>query len=153
MDLNSNLVDLIRFAESMLFTPYVYGGNSVRLGLDCSGYINIILRSVGLVGMREDLNAQGLYDKFVKLPYSFQSIGSPASGSLLFYGHSTTSISHVSLVASPYSVLECGGGGSTTTTKELADLIGAGVRKCGIHHRTDKVAALYPQYPWDVMMR
>lgn len=143
------LDDLIRYAEHFIGTPYIYGGNVARLGLDCSAYINIVLRSVGLVGMREDLRAIDLFHKFSKAPHSECPLYAISTGSLLFYGNSVATISHVSLVVSPWSVLECGGGGSTTTTLELANLIGAGVRKVGINHRTDKIAACRIKYPWE----
>lgn len=143
------LDELIRYAECFVNTPYKWGGNVARTGLDCSGYINIVLRSVGLVGMREDLRAVDLFHKFSKAPHSECPLYAVTSGCLLFYGVDLATISHVSLVTSPWSVLECGGGGSTTTTLELANLAGAGVRKVSIRHRRDIIACVRPAYPWD----
>lgn len=147
--LNPNLVDVIRYAESMLHVPYIFGGNHPRTGLDCSGFICIVLRSVGLIGLKEDLRAVDIFKKFSQPPGTPQDTNRPATGSLLFYGASQSQISHVSLVVSPYTVIEAGGGGSSMDTIKEADASGAGVRRCSIHHRADKVAAIYPCYPWE----
>ena len=44
-------------------TPYVWGGNNVMEGLDCSGYTQVILRAAGL-DPKGDQTSQGLYDHF-----------------------------------------------------------------------------------------
>lgn len=149
--MNPNLSDLLRYAESFLGVPYIYGGNHRVPGLDCSGFICEILRSVGVVGKREDLSALELYKGFSVREGSTHIGPHPITptGALLFYGKSVPTISHVALVVSPYSVIECGGGDHTTITVEIANQLGAGVRKSWIGHRTDKLAAVYPPYPWE----
>ena len=48
--------------EQCLGTPYVFGGETPGVGLDCSAYVSYVLRSVGLMSGRE--SAQGLYNMF-----------------------------------------------------------------------------------------
>lgn len=141
------LSDLIRYAESFLGVPYAYGSNHIFTGFDCSGYLCEVLRSVGLVGTKEDLTACDLYGKFSKEGTACL-LHNPPTGSLLFYGGSKALITHVSLVVSPYSIIECGGGDSHTT-RDVALKTGACVRKRSLNHRQDKVACLYPHYPWE----
>lgn len=146
---NPYMDDLVRYAESFLGVPYVWGGNT-RQSLDCSGYINIVLRSVGLIGLSEDLTAMGLYDKFEKsgMPLSV-SAGDFVKGSLLFYGKSINTIEHVAFVKNPYTILECGGGNRNTNSIEIARKINAEVREMGILLRHDIVANVLPPYPWN----
>lgn len=46
--------------EECLGTPYVFGGVTPRVGLDCSAYVSYVYQSVGLIGGR--YTAQGLYN-------------------------------------------------------------------------------------------
>lgn len=46
--------------KECLGTPYVFGGVTPKVGLDCSAYVSYVYRSVGLVGSR--YTAQGLYN-------------------------------------------------------------------------------------------
>lgn len=141
---NPYLQSVIRYAESFWGVPYLYGGNSRLNGIDCSGLVCEVLRSVGLVGAFEDLSAQGLYDKFAK--YEVQSI---TTGGLCFYGSARKSMSHVAFITSPYTVIEAGGGDSSTTSEEASKKRGACVRNRSISHRTDLRAIVYPPYPWE----
>jgi cell wall-associated NlpC family hydrolase len=78
------------YAESLVGTPYKYGGNSPDIGFDCSGYVgHVFERSAGL-----------------SLPHNARQIsqrGSPVSpselrpGDLVFYDTNRQSYSHVGI--------------------------------------------------------
>lgn len=140
---------LIAYARSFLGVPYIFGGNS-RGGMDCSGFICEVLRKPGLIGGKEDLSAQGLYEKFkpIGMPLGSMKRKFPA-GTLTFYGRDIDQITHVALVIDWFSVIESGGGDGTTTTVEAARAANAGVRERGIDQRKDLVAAVLPRYPWE----
>lgn len=150
MQRDEYLRDFLGYAASFCGTPYIYGANGPDQ-FDCSGFINFALRKVGLVGLHEDLAAQGLYDKLYKegTEVKVNSQYVYPSGTLLFYGKSKFDISHVAMVLDWYSVIECGGGNEKTTTIERARSLGAGVRERGIRLRSDIVAAVMPNFPWN----
>lgn len=138
------LDDLITYANSFLGRPYIYGANGPDT-FDCSGFICEILRSVGLVRAHEDLTAQGIFDKFKIEQIPIMSI---SKGALLFYGRNSRDISHVALAINAYSVIEAGGGNTSTDSLEKARKLNACVRQRGINLRSDLVAILQPPYPW-----
>lgn len=65
--------------KQCLGVPYVFGGSSPGSGLDCSGYISFVYRSVGLMSGR--WTAQGFYNVAAKTD-------DPQPGDLVFF-HST----------------------------------------------------------------
>mgnify|MGYP002478261156 CR=1 FL=1 len=148
---NKYLEGLIRYAESFLGVPYVWGGNSRFSGLDCSAYCLEILRYAGLVASHEDLSAQDIYKKLSKSPHIVLSAyeRSWPTGSFLFYGDHILKITHVAFAISPFTILEAGGGTRATTDIEKAKQSNACVRARGINLRADIVSACLPQYPWD----
>lgn len=64
---------------SFLGKPYIWGGRTPIYGFDCSGFVAECLRSVGLLGFEEDLNSEGLRQKFEGLE------SKPVPGALLFW--------------------------------------------------------------------
>lgn len=76
-----------------LGTPYVFGGNSPKNGLDCSAYVSYVYRTVGLVNGR--YTAQGLYNMADK-------VSTPKPGDMVFF-HSTYStsdyVTHIGIYA------------------------------------------------------
>lgn len=146
--MDPNLESLIRLAEHYIGTPYLYGGKNMLSGYDCSGFCSELLRSVGLVGYKESLSALGLHEK-LRISGTKTDVSAPAIGSIIFFGSGSDNIVHCSLVVSPYSVIEAGGGDHTVTTLSDAVLKGACVRKRSINYRTDKWASYLPPYPWN----
>ena len=122
----------------MLSTPYLWGGNSPLQGLDCSGLVCELLRSIGLIG-REDLRAQALYDRF-------KIEGSPgaAFGALAFFGKSVSEITHVTFMLNAGVMVEAGGGGSQTTSLQKAIEQNAYVRVRPLKSRKDFIASVIP---------
>lgn len=134
---------LIAYAMQFVGTPYRWGGNNpMQGGVDCSGYVCEILRFAGLIGSRQDLSAQGLFDLLSR-------DGTPGvfgAGVIAFYGASVTKISHVAFMTSAYQILEAGGGDSSTDTTPEAAERNAMVRGRHLRHRADLVATVRPRY-------
>jgi cell wall-associated NlpC family hydrolase len=143
---NPYLADLIRYAESFLHTPYLYGGKTAR-GYDCSGFICELMKSIGLIGYHEILSAQGLHNRFSQ-PERGSKCDKTAPGALLFFGKPGHAIEHVAMTVNPYSLVEAGGGDSRTISITMAESIDARVRKRGVNYRSDLFAAIMPKYPW-----
>ncbi len=79
--------------EECLGTPYVFGGETPGVGMDCSAYVSYVYRSVGLLSGR--LTAQGLYN-------ISSATDNPLPGDLVFFtGTYDTSdyITHVGIYA------------------------------------------------------
>jgi cell wall-associated NlpC family hydrolase len=132
---------LIEYAMAFVGVPYRWGGENSITGFDCSGLVQEILRSVGM-DPPGDQTAQSLYNHF-------ESRSTPnvyAAGALAFYGASITKITHVAFMIDPYRVVEAGGGGSLTKTKEDAALQNAFVRVRLVKARKDLLITLKPQY-------
>ena len=127
---------MIEYSKTFIGKPYMWGGEGVR-GFDCSGFIQEVLRCVGL-DPKGDQTAQALYNYFIK-----RSKGSGvAPGSLLFWGKSTEKITHVSLAIDYFYHIEAGGGNSKTTSLQVAERQGAMVRIRPINSRSDLRAAI-----------
>lgn len=121
------------YALSFLGKPYLYGGDDPIFGLDCSGFVSELLRASGVIKWNERLNAQQLYNLF-----HFQKFSSkPEFGALAFYGRSATAVSHVAFCLDSVTMIEAGGGDSTTTNMDLASRKNAFVRMRPIEFRRD----------------
>lgn len=121
---------MIEYAKTFLGTPYVWGGNTPEEGLDCSGFVCEVLRCNGIIG-RDDYNAQMLYDMFKKMPLS----SGYAANAVIFYGESTSRITHVAFMINDKQIIEAGGEGRRASTKGF-------VRVRPYNHRTDIVASI-----------
>lgn len=133
---------LLKYAFSFLGVHYQWGGNNRLEGMDCSAFVNEILRSAGLVKNSEDLTAQMLYDRFER----DGTVNKYQPGSLAFYGESVTKITHVALLINQYQIIESGGAGSNSKSFEDAKRLGAMVRIRHINNRSDLVAVIGPRY-------
>ena len=123
-------------AYLMLFigVPYKWGGNNPLEGFDCSGLVCEGLRTAGILTVDHD--SQGIFEVL-----KAQGRRSGLSrGSVLFFGQTQHSISHVSIALDDKRMLESGGGDRTTTTLSEAIRRNAFVRIRPI--RNDLVAAL-----------
>ncbi len=126
---------LYDYALSFVGTHYLWGGNNPLTGMDCSGLVLELLRSIGAWGKIDD-TAQGIYGTFggmkAKSNYAF--------GDILYFGKSTTQITHVTMSLGSGLMIEAGAGGSTTTSKDAAAKQSAFVRVRPINNRADLVA-------------
>lgn len=94
--------------------PYIWGGDDLIAGLDCSGLAQEALAMMG-VDPPGDQTADGLYRHFLKH-------GTPDIydlGALAFYG-AAEKITHVTMLLDAQHMIEAGGGGSKTLTLQNA---------------------------------
>lgn len=145
--MDQNLSDYLRYAESFLGTRYIWAAKNPSIALDCSGFAMECLRSIGLAGIHEVLNAQGMFDKYSVAPNG-EFCQKTEPGALIFFGKDTKNIHHVGIVTSPYSIIEAAGGDETTVTINMSIAADARVKKRGINYRSDFVASVMPNWPW-----
>lgn len=129
------------YALAFVGKPYKWGGDDPVEGYDCSGFIQELLASVG-IDPPGDQTAQALYDFFE----SRAERNRYGCGALVFYGTSVAEIKHVAMMLDQYRVIEAGGGGYRTRTKQDAADQNAYVRIRHTSHRNDIVAVLKPRY-------
>ena len=80
------------WALAQVGTPYVWGGETPGVGFDCSGLVQAAYQTAGIALPR---TAQQQYDATTKL-----APGDPLQpGDLVFFGQSTTDITHVGIYA------------------------------------------------------
>lgn len=124
---------LINNCQKYIGVPYVWGGESrAEGGFDCSGFVYKALNDTGLKVSRT--SAQGYYNMFKGNPCSFQT-----KGALLFFGKSTSSITHVAISDGRGKMYESIGGKKNTKTNP-----GKGVTYSSSFRRSDLVAVCDP---------
>lgn len=128
----------IEYALSFLGLPYLWGGDSPFKGFDCSGLVQEILMGVGL-DPSGDQTAQGLF-----LAFKHKISRTPAEGCLVFFGKDISHITHIGFCVSDGVMVEAGGGGSKTTTRDAAVSANARVRMRSVASRADLVAIVDP---------
>ena len=138
----ASLNTLIDYAKSMLGLPYIWGKESPSYGVDCSGFVQLVLRSVGL-DPKGDQSAQMLYDWCLKSAFMAER----DTGALAFYGKDASHVSHVAILINQFQIIEAGGGDHICTTPEAAAAKGACVRIRPFGHRPDFVGLFMPDYP------
>lgn len=135
-------VVLYDYAISTLWRPYVFGGDDFN-GIDCSGLVLELLKSVGLWPNKADTTASGIFHHFAQY-----RVDDPVFGALSFYGASVSAISHVGFCLNNQLMIEAGGGDASTKTPEDAARKNAFVRIRPIKFRSDFVGLVLPPYPW-----
>lgn len=124
---------LINNCLKYIGVPYVWGGESrAEGGFDCSGFVYNVLNDTGLKVGRK--TAQGYYVKFQGSPCDVQT-----RGALLFFGKSTSSITHVAISDGHGKMYESIGSKKNNKTNP-----GKGVTLSSIRRRGDLVAVCDP---------
>ena len=136
----NSVSSMIEYAMCFVGTPYKWGGSNPVEGVDCSGLLQEVLASIGM-DPSGDQTAQGLFNYF-----SQGCLHIKGAGAIVFYGASMSQITHVALMINEFQIIEAGGGGSKTLTREDAGKQNAFVRIRPFGHRKDFVAALMPTY-------
>ena len=128
----TNKESLMMFFQSVLGTPYKWGGNNCLQGYDCSGFVQDALAVIG-VDPKGDQTSNDLYNFFKDI----QELNPKniSFGCLLFFGKEK--VTHVAIALNNKQMIEAGGGGSKTTTFQDAMKINACVRIRPINRRSD----------------
>jgi len=118
-------VDRLAFLEWCLrqeaaAVPYLWGGKDPARGLDCSGLVTAGLHALGGPDWRQTHSSARLFDEL-------EVTEKPAPGDLAFYGPPHR-ITHVMVVVGDGRVMGAAGGGSGTTSLEIARRQGARVK-------------------------
>lgn len=142
---------LFNCASQYLNSPYKWQENG-PFYFDCSGLVVRAIRDYERLSGRfvepggfKDKTSQGIYDWLLKENYMCSP---PSEGSLLFYGPSVFSITHVAIMGPKNVVLESGGAGRETLHMAHDQLIwhctekDARVRYRNFGHRNDLVASI-----------
>ena len=138
---------LTDYAKCFMGTVYRYGtdkgrGDDPVRGFDCSGLVSEILRSVGILGNRDRLSAQMLFDHLKgKKPVYDPAGRSPKRGMLVFYGKDAKA-THVAIAINDSQVIEAGGGSSETLDTDTASIRNAFVRIRPWNYRSDILSIL-----------
>ena len=112
--LELNEANLQRVCRFLLNTPYLWGGRNA-MGMDCSGFTQIIMK---LFGRRLLRNASEQAKQGELVP----SLNEAQSGDLAFFGHC-----HAAVAAVPASVQPSRGGSSGVCADELRSVANTGV--------------------------
>ncbi|MCK5608300.1 C40 family peptidase [Candidatus Pacearchaeota archaeon] len=134
---------LTSIAFSLLWIPYMWGGNIPYTGLDCSGMVLIPLKKIDLIPEKTDLSAQGIYDHLINLKFSSCA---PQEDCILFFGKSVQRITHIAIAINKTRMIEARGGGRTTNSIKGALRKNAQVDLTKIDRRKDLVASIKVEY-------
>lgn len=110
----------VSYAQSQIGTPYAWGGEQAGVGFDCSGLVQAAFNHAGISLPR---TAQAQYDATTKVPGDQQL----QPGDLVFFGQSTTAISHVGIYVGNGKMIDAPDTGSVVRTENYnwADYLGA----------------------------
>ncbi len=89
LGVSSIRVNLVNYAKQFIGNPYVFGGNSLTNGIDCSGFVKQIYGKFGYTGLARHSGTQARGGTTV-------SRSNLKAGDLVFYG-SGGSINHVAI--------------------------------------------------------
>ena len=135
------LTTLGQIAVTYVGIPYLYGGNNPLLGLDCSGFVQIPLKKVGILYAGKDYYSQAIYNELIKRKYRSHE---PDADCILFFGKNK--IDHVAIALDSKFMIEARGGDDSTKTFEDAVSRIAMVEITEIAHRKDLRASIKVEY-------
>jgi len=108
----------LRIAWHYLGTPYRWGGDDPMAGFDCSGFVLMILQSVGIMPLGLDMTADGLYEYFKK---QNKLTSKPEAGCLAFWSSiGSGRMRHIEMMVNNELSIGASGGGSKTMTLDDA---------------------------------
>ncbi|MFT7614544.1 MAG: hypothetical protein ACI9J3_003526, partial [Parvicellaceae bacterium] len=93
--------DLIKYAQSLLNTPYLWGGRG-SFGIDCSGFSQLVYRLVGEILPRD------AYQQ-AELGETIQFVDLVQVGDLVFFDNEEGRINHVGIVLKKGEVIHASG--------------------------------------------
>lgn len=120
--------------------PYIYGGNNPMTGLDCSGFVQLVLKKLGIIEDNMDRTAQDIYNLLVKK----LALNSSVKGDcVLCFGKGPDQISHIAISIDDEWMIEAAPGDASVVTIKDAVARCARVQFNKISRRKDLVACLY----------
>ncbi|MGZ3742730.1 MAG: C40 family peptidase [Pseudobdellovibrionaceae bacterium] len=123
--------------------PYIWGGSNPKIGLDCSGLVQILLAWLHL-DPPGDQTADDLMKYFTTHGTVVSDVVSAQLGDLVFYGSTSAKATHIAMVLGNGLMIEAGGGGSKCTTPEIARKLGACIRVSPVKRRKDLIKIIRP---------
>lgn len=136
---------LYDYAMKMVGLPYKWGGDDTIDGFDCSGLVIELLQSVDVIDHKLDTTAHGIL-KIMRERGCEKPTNTANFADLVFFGK--TRATHVGFCLNDLQMLEAGGGGSKTKTRQDAADQNAIVRIRPISIRSDILSVCRPDYPW-----
>jgi len=98
---NPNRKDIITSAEKWMNSPYLWGGKT-PFGFDCSGYVQVIFKTVG-ISIPRDSSQQA------NSGYSIDFLTASKPGDLAFFDNEEGTITHVGIIHSDGNIIHCSG--------------------------------------------
>jgi cell wall-associated NlpC family hydrolase len=121
---NEEGLQIVSIAESLIGTPYRYGGNSPAEGFDCSGLVRFVCNQIGIKVPR---SSRMIYRQARKV-----SLNRLKSGDLLFFKLNHRGVSHVAIYTANKQFIHSPTQGKAVSTASLnsnywaSRLVGAG---------------------------
>ncbi len=110
-------MDLADYLLKFVGTPYLWGGNNVSVGVDCSGLVNEGIKAMGWFRSysKKDRNSKGLWlELYHDARWMEVRLDDIIKDDVLFWGHGHENMNHVSVALSRNLMVESGGGDSST---------------------------------------
>lgn len=114
--LNANTSGIYSYAAQFVGNSYVWGGNSLTNGTDCSGFTQSVYSNYG-VNLPHNAQAQYSYGESV-------NVNEAKEGDLVFYGTSENNITHVAIADGNGGIVHAANPSSGITTASIGNPIG-----------------------------
>jgi len=124
----------LKYVETLINTPYLWGGDDPMAGFDCSGMVVEGLKSVGALPIHRDFSADGLWHKF----HGIYEVEKPERGCLVFWFNGAGKAIHIAVCLSSEVCLTADGGGKRIRGLEDAIKYNAFIKLRPIDHRSSE---------------
>lgn len=140
--------DFLNFIGRYLGLPYIWGSDDPAVGLDCSGYMQILLRQLN-ADPPGDQTADELMRQLKKSGRVLVTDEVYELCDVLFFG-ANGHASHITMAVNGSQMTEAAHGDHTCTTVEKAREKGASVQLNPINRRHDLICAIrLDKLPWE----
>jgi len=126
--------------QECLGVPYIWGGNNPMTGLDCSGFVQWVLKKMDMLEKNKDYTAQDIHNTLVENCAISNRVKADCA---LFFGPDRFNITHVAISINDEWMAEAAHGDSHCLLEQHAIDKGARVEFNRINRRKDLVSCLY----------